>query len=484
MISFFDAESPYTVYCKDCWWGDSWDPKDYGQDYDPSRPFMDQLKELFLKVPKAGALQVNNENSDYNALLYFSKDTYMSPGCYFVENCFYVRKSQYSRDCAASNGLNKCELVAESTNCDNCYNCHHLLNCRNCSASSYLSNCTSLENSFMCSGMSNKKYCFKNTQYTQEEYEKIRRDYDSKSITEIDREYHEFLLTIPQRALNQLNCENSTGDYLQNCKNALDCYDCFEVQDSRHLTECVKIKDSMDLSMHDKDVELCYELCTGGEKSYLTKFSYCAVASPFSEYTYSCLYLSHGFGCDGFHSRHEYIILNKQYSPEEYTKLRARIIEDMRAEASVREDRAEAENGNFEAAYGEFFPYSLSPFAYNESVAQDYFPITEELAKQYNIPWKTRPVPAIQSGPDVHTCIQCAKQFKIITQEKELYSKIGLPLSNKCPECRYLGVMSWKNPKQLYARTCTNCGTDMQSTYAPDRPEIVYCEACYLQTKA
>ena len=398
----------------------------------------------------------------------------MSPGSYFVENCFYVRKSQYSRDCASSNALNKCELVAESTNCDNCYHCHHLLNCRNCSSSSHLHNCTSLENSFMCSGMNNKKYCFKNTQYTQEEYEKMRQTYSAKSPDEIDREYHEFLLTIPQRALNQLNCENSTGDYLQNCKNALDCYDCFEVQDSRYLSECVNVKDSMDLSLHDKEIELCYELCTGGEKGYLTKFSYCAVASPFSEYTYSCIYLTHGFGCDGFHSRSEYMILNKQYAPEEYTVLRAQIIEDMKSETA---------RGNFDAQYGEFFPFSLSTFAYNETAAQDYFPITEEIAQQYNIPWKNHPTQRIDNSPDIFTCINCSKQYKIIAQEKELYTKIGLPLSPYCHECRYLKVISWKNQKQIYTRTCAKCGTTIQTTYHHDRREIVYCEACYLATK-
>jgi hypothetical protein len=30
--------------------------------------------------------------------------------------------------------------------------------------------------------------------------------------------------------------------------------------------------------------------------------------------------------------------------------------------------------------WGEFFPLALSPFGYNETVAQDYFPITESKA--------------------------------------------------------------------------------------------------------
>lgn len=470
-FSMYDADSPYTVYCSECWWSDTWDPKSYAQEYDPTRPFMEQFKELMLKVPKPAMLQMGNENSDYNSLLYFSKNAYMSPGSYFVENCFYTRKSQYSRDCVSSNALNKCELVAESTNCDNCYNCHHLINCRNCSSSAYLSNCTGLQNCFMCSGLQNQTYCFKNTQYSQADYEKILAEYKLKSPDELATEYLDFLQTVPHRAQNKISCDNSSGDFLQNCKNAQDCYDCFDIQDSSYLVECVNVKDSLDLCQHDKDIELCYELCTGGEKGYLTKFSYCAVASPFCEYTYSCMYLTNGFGCDGIHSHNQFLILNKQYTPEAYVALRAQIIEDMKKETA---------RGNPDYAYGEFMPFSLSTFAYNETLAQDYFPITQETARAYNIPWKIRPATPHATGSDILTCATCNKQFKIIAQERELYTKIALPLSTRCPECRYLQLISLKNPKQLWDRTCANCSKAIRSTYHPNRTEIVYCEECYL----
>jgi hypothetical protein len=37
--------------------------------------------------------------------------------------------------------------------------------------------------------------------------------------------------------------------------------------------------------------------------------------------------------------------------------------------------------------WGQYFPASLSPFAYNESVAQDYFPLTAEVARQEGYTW-------------------------------------------------------------------------------------------------
>ena len=55
MVSFWPPESGLTVYPdKEYWSQDKWDPLTYGQDFDPSRPFLAQLLELFKKVPKDG----------------------------------------------------------------------------------------------------------------------------------------------------------------------------------------------------------------------------------------------------------------------------------------------------------------------------------------------------------------------------------------------------------------------------------------------
>jgi CxxC-x17-CxxC domain-containing protein len=39
--------------------------------------------------------------------------------------------------------------------------------------------------------------------------------------------------------------------------------------------------------------------------------------------------------------------------------------------------------------------------------------------------------------------------------------------------------MKLRNPRKLFDRKCDKCGKDIKTTYAPDRPEIVYCEECY-----
>ena len=33
-ISMYPPDAQYVVYCHNCWWGDAWDPLEYGQEYD------------------------------------------------------------------------------------------------------------------------------------------------------------------------------------------------------------------------------------------------------------------------------------------------------------------------------------------------------------------------------------------------------------------------------------------------------------------
>ncbi|MBI5753550.1 zinc-ribbon domain containing protein [Candidatus Peregrinibacteria bacterium] len=54
IISFFDKDVKFPVYCSACWWSDKWDSSIYGRDYDFSRPFFEQFGELMQEVPKVG----------------------------------------------------------------------------------------------------------------------------------------------------------------------------------------------------------------------------------------------------------------------------------------------------------------------------------------------------------------------------------------------------------------------------------------------
>src|SRR3989339_1775037 len=46
IISLYPTNTSFPVYCHDCWWGDSWDAKNFGMDYNPSKTFFGQFTQL------------------------------------------------------------------------------------------------------------------------------------------------------------------------------------------------------------------------------------------------------------------------------------------------------------------------------------------------------------------------------------------------------------------------------------------------------
>jgi len=194
------------------------------------------------------------------------------------------------------------------------------------------------------------------------------------------------------------------------------------------------------------------------------------------------------FGCVSIIKK-DNCIFNKQYSKDEFEILKAKIVAHMR------------ETGE----YGEFFPGTISPFTYNESVAQEYFRLTKEQAIQRGYRWYDRPTRNYQIGGDILGCPnakssghpECTTAFRITPQEKAFYDKMNLPTPEFCFPCRRVARLAMRNPRQLWHRKCMNTGCDneFETSYAPDprsaggfgearRSEIVFCESCYNQIVA
>lgn len=49
VVSCSSPDKKHKVYCTKCWWSDKWDPEEYAQDYNFSKSFFEQWKELFLR---------------------------------------------------------------------------------------------------------------------------------------------------------------------------------------------------------------------------------------------------------------------------------------------------------------------------------------------------------------------------------------------------------------------------------------------------
>ena len=199
-------------------------------------------------------------------------------------------------------------------------------------------------------------------------------------------------------------------------------------------------------------------------------------------YSMNCFNSHSLLGCTGM-KKHEYCILNKQYSKKEYEDLATKIIAHMQSTDE----------------WGEFFPPRMSAFGYNETVANDYIPLTKAQVSAKGWRWRqlqsekdylgppTKIPESIEETEDsicekILLCEETGKPFKIIPQELNFYRMLHLPVPKRCPDQRHTDRMNRLNPRRLWKRTCARCGEEIQTTYAPERPEIIYCEKCYLDT--
>jgi hypothetical protein len=85
----------------------------------------------------------------------------------------------------------------------------------------------------------------------------------------------------------------------------------------------------------------------------------------------------------------------------------------------------------------------------------------------------------------------CTKAFKITADELAFYKRMNIPLPQDCPNTRHFKRFGKRNPLKLWHRKCMcdkqhthhtgKCPNEFETSYAPERPEIVYCEQCYQQ---
>jgi len=132
---------------------------------------------------------------------------------------------------------------------------------------------------------------------------------------------------VPHMQLHALNNENSSGDYIYNCKNTYGCYDVKDMEDCAYCNNSVSLKDCLDMSNSYYNSELCYEVMSGMN---LVNCNFCVTCFD-SHNLDHCehVYGSHDcFGCFSLKGA-EYCIFNEKYSHEEYEKKVAEIKKEM-----------------------------------------------------------------------------------------------------------------------------------------------------------
>ncbi len=529
IISIYPAGSDFPVYCEGCWWSDKWNPELFARSYDFARPFFSQFSEFLLKrVPAMALFNTTATNADYCNYMAGAKNCYLLMGGRESEDILYSNRIYMSKDGMDLYTNTKTERCYESIQCENSYGLMFCQYCDSCSNSAFVYDCKNCQNCFASTNLRNKQYYFLNQPCTKEEYQAKLSKVNLGSRAQVE-EWRRKFDDLKKKSLHKyaeiLKSVDCTGDNLKNSKNCRSCFDFsgdnYENSNYSHYVG-LGLKDSSDVYGLSRGDLLYESLSLGFESTENSRY----VCSQFIKgssdifYSYNCTSSQNLFGCIGLRSK-QYCILNKQYSKEEYEQLIPRIIDQMNTMPYI--DQKGRKYG-----YGEFFPPELSPFAYNETIAQEYFPLTKEEAMDRGYRWKDPNIREYQVTirsedlPDnikdvadsivnevvgcAHACPpaggclhQCVGAFKIAPQEFQFYRLMNLPLPRLCPNCRHYERLGKRNPMKLWHRGCMcgstsspqakntavhfhgkgKCPNEFETSYAPDRPEIVYCEQCY-----
>jgi hypothetical protein len=472
-LSIYREDSAFPVYCLDCWWSDKWDPQKYAKDFDFTRPFFQQFKDLQDQVPRMMVQQLKNENSQYTANVSHLKNCYLLFSSDFNKDCYYGVWIENCQDSLDNLIINKCQLTHEAIFSDNIYNCTFVIHSTQCSDSAFLLDCKNCSHCFMCYGLRNKKYCIANKQYSEEEYlEQINsKPLSSHNNYQSFKEHYFDMIKDANYLFMWRNgrIEDSSGDFLTDVKNCHECFEVMEGRDCKYVQGGYQITDAQDCSYVNG--ELGYENCECFPMPMKSAFNINSYSGNDLYYSDMCMNNnSNLFGCIGL-KKSKNCILNKQYSPEEYAEMATKIIDHM-------------EQGG---EYGEFPPSSLSPFHYSETNAQEFFPMEKEERAA-----KKKETQSYEIADDINdvsedilknalACEKCSKNYKIISQEYELLQKLNLPIPRLCFECRHTQRSLFRKERKLFERKCHKCSTNIQTNYSPTAPQKVYCEACYMQ---
>ncbi|MCC6323287.1 hypothetical protein IT400_00685 [Candidatus Nomurabacteria bacterium] len=510
VISIYRPEGTIKVVCQKCWWSDGWDPTKFGKDYDPSKPFFTQYKELMRDVPFVANFIVDESrmvNSPYNNMALDLRNCYMMFDSDFDEDCMYGCEVETSRNCVDTNLVDKSEMCYECVNVQNCYRAFYSIDCESSSDIWFSRDCNGCTDCFGCVNLRKQSYCIFNEQMGNKanylaKLEELGIN-SRKNIGELKKQAHEFWKKGIHKYMHKKQVQDVSGDYIYNSRNTHHSWIVHEGWNVKYCQYLVapNTKDTYDITQFGNNIERHYEVLQGGNGGSNVRFSW-FVPNENTEIDY-CMQVmtSHDMlGCIGMRKK-EFCILNKEYTEEEYYKLRTQILAEMESNPYV-------DTQGLVYKYGEFFPSELSPFAYNETTAQEVFALSEVEAKSKGFQWYTRakrdykPTILAENIPDtiaeapetitneIVECINhgdekknCTTAFKIIPDEFGFYQRFNLPLPDKCPNCRHAERMELRNKPIFHTSKCTfgGCTTEILTAY-PENTQNLYCKEHYLQT--
>lgn len=521
IISIYSPDKKFKVYDKDIWWSDKWNALDYAMIFDENKSFFEQLDKLVHNVPFPNLSIVNSENSDYNDSLVNSKNAYM---CFWnnnIEDTYYTEESRFIKNSSDIWWSSEIEKSYECIDCSNIYNSKYCYNSSNCSNVIFCKKCYNCHDCFMCYWIDNKKYCIMNKEYSEEEYKNKMKEIDLSDYDKLlsyKQLFKDFELTLPHMNFQTSNSLNCIWDYVYNSKNSSNCFNIVWVSDCKNLYEWWRCSDVYDSSfIYDLEWPVIWSVAVfmSCKNVYFSEYVYDNSFNIF--YSFNLKSCKNCFWCVWLVWK-EYCILNKEYKKEDYFNEVERIVKAMMK--SPLPPSVEGKARNEQGEWWNFFPAFLSRFWYNETEANEYYPVSPPLPPPYKggklesvpplhrgrlgggfnrsdyespfpkvdkiipaekLPSKTKDIPDDILNRAIK-CVETWKPFKITPAELKFYRDNNLSIPRFHYDTRYKNRLNLKNQRKIYERICDKCGIDIKTTYSLERPEIVYCEECYNKT--
>ncbi len=446
IISIYSSEKPYKVYNQKFRWSDARDPMSYGRAYDPTKTFTHQFDALMKDVPKLGIINdngVGSINCDYTCDFVWGKDCYMCFEMGDCQECLYTHHSNGGVALCDSDEATSCRECYETLSSLDCYDCQYVQWCINCASCVHSDNLIWCNHCAFSCGLQNQSYQYMNQPVSKEEYEVLMHKLATQEgflEQEIDR--YRSSVYVPDANNHIRQSENCYGYNIANSSNLYFCYNSFYAKNIKYGRSLYQVEDCSDVQCWKS--QNCYEGQTLDE-SYGSAFCARCSRSKYIFYSHNCHDCSYIFGCDGLRNK-QYCIFNKQYTKEEYEALVLVIVTAMQQTGER----------------WEFLDVSLTPFCYNETCAQEYYPMMREdaLARWYH--WQDISFdPVIPTGAEVVrpdeasyeqrqayknnddivkkivVCKESWRPYRITKQELDFYRKHNIALPGYHPDIRH-----------------------------------------------
>lgn len=358
----------------------------------------------------------------------------------------------------------------------------------------------------------NKSYVYKNEVLSKEEREEKWHDVALRLksyvwLLSLQEEYAEEQKKWIYPAMTVTNAAGCIGDQIGNAEQVVWGFNVSDAQHVRYAYDDGNVTTSMDIYENYypwSQGTHVYEGHGCNNSNYGVVFNRSHECQQ-SSYVFDCYACEHIFLSYGARNK-KYLICNTQYTPAEREQNVQKIIVDLQKQQQ----------------WGEFFPTSLSPHPYNDSVASVYYPIKTvqypdeskiEINKLWHgtmyvfepdafiskaeldlgwwekilTTWRTKEHDVtIPSGIKiVHACdlpdsienvsddilekaVVCAvswRPFRIVWPELSFYRRHWLPLPRCHPDVRHAERIAQRPKRDLFLRKCDKCGKEMVSVY-------------------